>query len=194
MRQTARLITTGTFEEGQVNILGSSYPATFDRKHQELYDNGELDLSVEKLLILVPNTLHSSVFNHQDEQDSYLDFTIIGSPINQDINDLDLDIVKITGKVIYENVKHGFVLVKIQKGSNEQKIKLVGRLNQSATQDDYGNVRGTAVDKFYKIEAVVRGKQLVICDSWRIRPEAQVIQFPTRRTNAYQPYQQRFAA
>ncbi|GAA6622809.1 hypothetical protein [Scytonema sp. NUACC26] len=185
MRQTARLITTGTYSNGRVNVCGSSYPATLTLKVEELVRSGELNLSEKRPLILVPNTLHPSVFNYQDEQEPHLDFTIIGTPVNQDINELDMDIVKVCGKVIYENRNHGFILVKLQKGRNDQKIKLVGHLNNSATIDDYGNARGTAVDKYYRIEAEIYNKQLVIVDSYRIRENAQVLQFPQRQQIRY---------
>lgn len=178
MRQTARLVTIGNYKDGYVNILGNRYPATLQSRVEEMVNSGELDLSEEQPLILVPNTLHPSVFGYEDEQQPYLDFLIIGVPVNQNIDREDLDIVKITGKVIYENINHNFVLVKLQKGRQDQKIKLVGKLNKSLTTDTNGNVRGTAVDTYYNIEAIVYGKQLIISNSWRIMRQPSVVNYP----------------
>lgn len=192
MRQTARLITTGTFQNNTVNILGRNYPATLQARVQNLVDNEGLDLSAPKTLILVPNTKSpNDKGNYEQEQPAYLDFTVIGVPVNQNINEDDLDIVRITGKVFYENLNYGFILVKLEHGRNDQKIKLIGTLNDSLYIDADGFERGSAKDKYYNIEAVVVGNQLKIVDSWRVleqpvlKPKANVVQMDAYRVNRY---------
>lgn len=169
MRQTARLITVGTFQNNTVSILGKVYPATLQARVQDLVDNDGLDLTVPKTLILVPNTLSpTDKGNYTAEQPPYLDFTVIGVPVNQYIVIEDLDIVRITGKVFYENLNYNFILVKLEHGRNDQKIKLIGTLNDSLFVDADGNERGSAKDKYFNIEVKVVGNQLEISDSWRI--------------------------
>lgn len=200
MKQTARLVTKGSYVDGKVNILGGSYPATLSYKVQALVDSGELDLSEEDTpLILVPNTLNSNdnndYYEYEGEQPPYLDFIVIGVVVDQYEEDIDWDVVKITGKVIYENINHQFVLVKMTKGKNDQKIKLVGQLKNSKYEDSYGNLRGNAVDRFYDIECAVQGKRLVITNSWRLHKQPQVVEFaPPRKKRYVEEYDARYAA
>lgn len=192
MRQTARLITTGTFQNDTVSILGKTYPATLQARVQDLVDNEGLDLSVPKTLILVPNTLSpTDKGNYTAEQPPYLDFTVIGVPVNQYINEDDLDIVRITGKVFYENLNYNFILVKLEHGRNDQKIKLVGTLEDSLFVDADGVTRGSAKDKYFNIEAEVVGNQLKIVDSWRVieqpilKPKSNVVSLDSYRNTRY---------
>lgn len=186
-KQTARLVTKGTFSNGTVNILGSSYPATLSYKVQRLIDDGEVDLTQESALVLVPNTLipndENDYYEYEGEQPPYLDFIVIGVVVDQNPEDIEWDVVRISGKVIYENINHQFVLVKMQKGRNNQKIKLVGTLAGSEYEDRYGNLRGDAVDKFYDIEAVVQGKRLIITNSRMQKRQPQVVEYAPRRDN-----------
>jgi hypothetical protein len=186
-KQMARLVTKGTFSNNVVNILGSSYPATLSYKVQRLVDDGEIDLSKESALVLVPNTLNpndsNDYYEYEGEQPPYLDFIVIGVVVYQNPDDIEWDVVRISGKVIYENINHQFVLVKMQKGRHNQKIKLVGTLAGSEYEDRYGNIRGDAVDKFYDIEAVVQGKRLVIVNSWMQKRQPQVVEYAPRNSN-----------
>lgn len=174
IRQTARLLTTGTYDavNGTVDIEEGVYPASLTNTVQELVVNEGLDLTEPRTLILVPNTLNPDEIESpkpHKEQEEYLSFTVIGVPVNQHISDDDYGYVQVTGKVMFESLAHNFVLVKMQHGRADQKIKLHGKLHDSVVIDpETGKERGTAKEKLYWIEAIVQGDRLVIMDSEKI--------------------------
>lgn len=173
IRQTARLLTTGTYDavNGTVDIEEGVYPASLTNTVQELVVNEGLDLTEPRTLILVPNTLNPDEIESpklHKEQEEYISFTVIGVPVNQHISDDDYGYVQVTGKVMFESLAHNFVLVKMQHGRADQKIKLHGKLHDSVVIDADGKERGTAKEKLYWIEAIVQGDRLVILDSEKI--------------------------
>jgi hypothetical protein len=85
------------------------------------------------------------------------------------INLIELDVVNIIGRVIFENLNHNYLIVRLQYGRNYQTIKLNGRVSD-----------GNAVLKLYDINATVNGKRLEIIDSSLIY-ETQLIEKPILR-------------
>jgi hypothetical protein len=150
MKQKARVITTATYCNGTLTAFGSTYPCTLSQEVQYLVDNDELDLAESNELILVPNTNNVAIYNQSDTQTPYLSFTIIG-------------------RVIFENLNHNYLIVRLQYGRNYQTIKLNGRVSD-----------GNAVLKLYDINATVNGKRLEIIDSSLIY-ETQLIEKPILR-------------
>jgi hypothetical protein len=167
MKQKARVITTATYCNGTLTAFGSTYPCTLSQEVQYLVDNDELDLAESNELILVPNTNNVAIYNQSDTQTPYLSFTIIGRVIDQP--NVELDVVNIIGRVIFENLNHNYLIVRLQYGRNYQTIKLNGRVSD-----------GNAVLKLYDINATVNGKQLEIIDSSLIY-ETQLIEKPILR-------------
>jgi len=170
------MISYGKYENGQLEILNQVYPAKLVPKVQYLVDSGSINLTEqEQPLILVPNTKNphdtTDYRGLKGDQESYLEWTIIGIPLNQEINQDELDIVQITCKVIKEVVRFNFLLVKLEHRRNQQILKLHGRLEDSIEIDDYGNLRGTAVDKYFDIDADVIGNELHIIGSWKCEEE-----------------------
>ncbi len=183
MKSMARVLLNGTYKAGQVKVLNSEYDATLTNKVLDLIEKEELDLSKTKTLILVPHTLPATKeknYRSDEEQEPYLRFTIIG--VVKDQPDAELGVVNIIGKVIYENVQHEFVLVKIQRGHNYEIIKINGVLDESLT-----NGKGSAVERLYNITAEIVKNSLYIVDSYQINRGAtynnNVVQFPNRNTD-----------
>jgi hypothetical protein len=160
VKQTARLITTASFQNNEVTVFGKTYPCFLSNHIQHLHATKSIDLAKDQLMILVPNTL-----GNKEDQEPYLGWTIIGIPKDQEINPDDIDIVRIFGKVINENVRYNFILVKLQKGRNDQKLKLNGVLDGSIQFDSWGRKRGSAVDRYFEIVADVVDNELVIVSS-----------------------------
>ena len=61
------------------------------------------------------------------------------------------------GKVIYENIQHRFILVKIKRGDKYEILKLNGTLDESIKQG-----KGSAVESRYEIKATIKGNSLII--------------------------------
>jgi hypothetical protein len=179
MKSLARVLETGTYNNGTLNILGQAYEAKLTFPLEELVKNKGLDLTIPKTFILVPHTLpEDKVFvKNNDEQKPYLRFTIIGIVKDQQVE--EKGIVNIVGKVIYENIQHEFVLVKIIRDCNYEILKLNGLLDESINQG-----RGSAVESMYNIKAVIDDNSLCIVNSTKIQTN-NVISFPRRNTVNY---------
>jgi hypothetical protein len=181
----SRVLLDGVFSGNSLIVGDISYDAKLNSRILEVVNNENLDLSIERTYICVPHTLpeNKQYSNEDREQEPYLRFTIIGIVVNQP--NASKNIVNITGKVIYENVNHKFVLVKIQRGGNYEIIKLKGII-----EDTIKNNRGGAVDKMFDILAVIENKSLIIEDAWYINTnvssyhketfKSNVIPFPTK--------------
>lgn len=167
MKQKARVITTASYCNGTLTAFSDTYPATLSQEVQYLVDNGELDLTQNNELILVPNTNDVTIYNQSDKQTPYLSFTIIGRVIDQP--NVELDVVDIIGKVVFESLNHNYIIVRLQYGRNYQTIKLNGRVSD-----------GDAVLKLFNIKAIINGKQLDIINSDLIY-ETQLIEKPILR-------------
>lgn len=186
MKTTARVIISSTFDGNHITYNDTEYPTNATEQIKELIDLKKIDLSEENKLVLVPHTLphkdKEEYVNTNEEQQAYLGFTIIGVIKNQP--DVEENIVNIKGKIIYENLTHEFVLVKIEREDSYEMIKLNGVLNDSVKES-----KGSAVEKYYEIKASILGRSLFIEDSASIKSARRyynnVIKFPQNNYTNY---------
>lgn len=163
----ARVLLNSTYENNRLYYKDEIYDASLNNHTQNLVDSGKVDLTKVNKLILVPHTKpedknNNLLIENTEEQLPYLRFTVIG--IERNKSDFPTDVVNIVGKVIYENLKFNYVLIKIERqNSNYEILKLNGKLH-----DTIVNGKGYAVEKMYDIQAKIESNKLFIEDAYCI--------------------------
>jgi hypothetical protein len=179
MKMFARTVLNSSYENGVLTYNNKQYDASLTIGVENLVNSCKVDLAKLNNLILVPHTLPENNDNiikdkNSEEQTPYLRFTVIGVEKNQP--NLVLDEVNILGKVIYENIQHRFILVKIKRGDKYEILKLNGTLDESIKQG-----KGSAVESRYEIKAIIKGNSLIIISSKCVEITNNIIQFPVYR-------------
>ena len=185
MKMFARTVLNSSYADGVLIYKNKQYDASLTIGVENLVNSGKVDLQQLNNLILVPHTLPEDNDNivknkNSEEQTPYLRFTVIGVEKNQP--NLVLDEVNILGKVIYENIQHSFILVKIKRGDKYEILKLNGTLDESIKQG-----KGSAVESRYEIKALIKGNSLIIVSSKCVEMPNNLLHFPVYRkeyTNA----------
>lgn len=168
MKTFAKAIMEVTYQPSPNNIAHGvikfgewSYTARLSNTVVGMVRRHEVNLRYPTYVFAIPFTRSSgTTADNPNEQEPLLWFNIIGVNKNQILNN-ENGLVRITAKVIYESVRHQFILVKVFNENNGYDIiKLNGILADSVVYD-----MGTAVGCFYYIVARVVDQELRIEES-----------------------------
>lgn len=142
----------GTYNESVLNIETLQAKQTYLAKlHPNFSVIPSINLSIPQSFTVIP---------HTHKVKPYLSFTITGTNLNSELTNGNF--IKAVGKVVYENIRHKFILVKVSRRIDDEIVSKILKF------DGVLGSNKDAVETLWEITANCEGHKLVIQNASRV--------------------------